>query len=42
MFKYKTTFELTDSPARAFRHVMAMGGTVPYFIDLGSREMKSD
>ena len=42
LFKYKTTFEVTDPPARASRHVMTMGGTVPYFIDLGNREMKSD
>ena len=42
LFKYKTTFEVADPPARASHHVMAMGGTVPYFIDLGNREMKSD
>ena len=42
LFKYKTTFEVTDPPARASHHVMAMGGTVPYFIDLWNREMKSD
>ena len=42
LFKYKTTFKVTDPPARASHHVMAMGGTVPYFIDLGNREMKSD
>ena len=42
LFKYKTTFEVTDPPARAFHHVMAMDGTVPHFIDLGNREMKSD
>ena len=41
LFTYKTTFEVTDPPARASHHVMAMGGTVPYFIDLGNREMKS-
>ena len=42
LFKYKTTFEVTDPPARASHHVMAKGGTVPYFIDLGNREIKSD
>ena len=42
LYIYKTTFEVTDPPARASHHVMAMGGTVPYFIDLGNREMKSD
>ena len=31
----------TDPLARAFHHVTVMGGTVPYFIDLGNSEMKS-
>ena len=35
LFKYKTTFEVRDPPARSSHHVMALGGTVPYFIDLG-------
>ena len=42
LFEYKTTFEVTDPPARAFHHVTAMGGTVPYLIDLGKSQMKSD
>ena len=42
LLKYKTTLEVTDPPARASHHVMAMGGTVPYFIALGNREMKSN
>ena len=28
LFKNKTTFEVTGPPARAYHHVMAMGGTV--------------
>ena len=34
LFTYKTKFEVTDPPTRASHHVMAMGGTVPYFITI--------